>query len=1061
MLNVSLSSRMTSPSSSTDPQIKNLADIDKRYDQLGCLAHGGFSSVFLAKKRSSSGRKVAIKLFHMDIISKEHIHRDDRSRFTFVNTNRNETNDDNEEDHELPESFTREMKFVKKLQTRTRDWLGSSNSTSECDDRGLSIVFYEQWFSGQNFAGVVMNYCDGGTLAQEIDAKFTDNMPYSERRIAWYVLQLSEALAYSHERGVYHHDVKSSNILIDHTSGGKLLLADFGSAIGPKEESFSMTELYASPELQGAYANINNNNHDTDQPDGVFLDAGKVDSFGLGCIMFELICCRKLVDLTGEQTLAELIFEKGVETALGLECLKLPWLPNPHTQLHKKPDSEDKDQNQSNSQLIGYSHALRSLAETLLAPNPNIRWNVSQLQGPLKEDSKSPLLAKIVAASHSPVSGEPLTIDNVQLGMFVQPGRDWGTKLLQNSPFNHQYTVTEKWEGNGAKIHFHTITCMPEYEGHSFEELRLSHYVERNKIDAKADEVGIGVVVKLDPDGGYTEAIFPLLSSFTTLAPSTYRIGANDKFELQIGPSLEDFFAASERPKYTGLLSAKSLTRKLGKEKAEDLSVGHLLTNNCMLVAMDREQDLAIVAPMEKFSPAVSTELRTYYPLPTLSFVDPTKPQPPPEHWETNGNILVEEDNMSQRDAVTELFFSDGGGMDIQAYEIISIKRVQSIELWTSYSQSRVDIAAENWGVCNEHRLFLATNRNAPEQLLSDPASFFYQSFNSDGVSFSNTPSQINKYCYKETGSNDKQIVVSRVTLGRIMDHGDVSCLSTSHSIRKKTGKGVFCITNTIQAYPEYIITYRRLHDPTRTNHFDFSSRPNTNPFMHLPPPAIHPPATVSFSSQSVFSFSSPSQPVAPNVQDNRQPRFSFGSPTPHHFATSNNDRRGNGSNTEGLDASGDRQSGFYHKPRLPRFTPHGSSVPNPIFPFSSSLRPSTTTNGDNVEAKGSILNTAASNNFEAKRSTTSNAPASNNIASNQKRYNTEKEDEEKQISSTKQCVVCLEKDVRRICLPCGHPCLCEICSTTQGLRKLQRKCPECRGIIKQVVTIYARVVND
>jgi len=63
--------------------------------------------------------------------------------------------------------------------------------------------------------------------------------------------------------------------------------------------------------------------------------------------------------------------------------------------------------------------------------------------------------------------------------------------------------------------------------------------------------------------------------------------------------------------------------------------------------------------------------------------------------------------------------------------------------------------------------------------------------------------------------------------------------------------------------------------------------------------------------------------------------------------------------------------------------------------------------------------------------------------------------------SATKQCVVCLERDVRRICLPCGHPCLCEICSTEQGLRKLKHKCPECRANIRQVATIYGRVVDD
>ena len=44
-----------------------------------------------------------------------------------------------------------------------------------------------------------------------------------------------------------HHDVKSSNILIDASAGGKLLLADFGTALKPGEETVGFTRSYASP----------------------------------------------------------------------------------------------------------------------------------------------------------------------------------------------------------------------------------------------------------------------------------------------------------------------------------------------------------------------------------------------------------------------------------------------------------------------------------------------------------------------------------------------------------------------------------------------------------------------------------------------------------------------------------------------------------------------------------------------------------------------------------------------------------------------------------------------
>ena len=110
--------------------------------------------------------------------------------------------------------------------------------------------------------------------------------------------------------------------------------------------------MYASPELQAAHSNSNasannndntginnnaneNNDNDNDnnnnnnnnnnsgnaESNAARLDGNKVDAFGLGCILFELLCCRTLVDLTTEQTLAEFITVKGVAAALDLSTV--------------------------------------------------------------------------------------------------------------------------------------------------------------------------------------------------------------------------------------------------------------------------------------------------------------------------------------------------------------------------------------------------------------------------------------------------------------------------------------------------------------------------------------------------------------------------------------------------------------------------------------------------------------------------------------------------------------------------------------------------------------------
>lgn len=63
--------------------------------------------------------------------------------------------------------------------------------------------------------------------------------------------------------------------------------------------------------------------------------------------------------------------------------------------------------------------------------------------------------------------------------------------------------------------------------------------------------------------------------------------------------------------------------------------------------------------------------------------------------------------------------------------------------------------------------------------------------------------------------------------------------------------------------------------------------------------------------------------------------------------------------------------------------------------------------------------------------------------------------------SASKMCVICMERPVRYIMIPCGHPCLCEKCNTPQVKARLNFKCPECRSRFKSTAIVYGRVVND
>jgi len=69
---------------------------------------------------------------------------------------------------------------------------------------------------------------------------------------------------------------------------------------------------------------------------------------------------------------------------------------------------------------------------------------------------------------------------------------------------------------------------------------------------------------------------------------------------------------------------------------------------------------------------------------------------------------------------------------------------------------------------------------------------------------------------------------------------------------------------------------------------------------------------------------------------------------------------------------------------------------------------------------------------------------------------------EAKQLKSpTKLCVICLDKEVSQVLVPCGHTCLCNDCGDLRGLLRIDLKCPECRCDIQQAVKVFGRIVND
>ena len=116
---------------------------------------------------------------------------------------------------------------VKMLRDSTADGSDRTRFTSEArtlarlSHTGLVMVLDAGIEIDRPF--LVMELVDGATLADRLR-----DGPLDIETAASVGVQVSEALAYAHERGVVHRDVKPANLLLD--ASGRVKLADFGIA---------------------------------------------------------------------------------------------------------------------------------------------------------------------------------------------------------------------------------------------------------------------------------------------------------------------------------------------------------------------------------------------------------------------------------------------------------------------------------------------------------------------------------------------------------------------------------------------------------------------------------------------------------------------------------------------------------------------------------------------------------------------------------------------------------------------------------------------------------------
>ncbi|KAK2119039.1 Serine/threonine-protein kinase Nek3 [Saguinus oedipus] len=89
-----------------------------------------------------------------------------------------------------------------------------------------NIVAFKESFEAEGHLYIVMEYCDGGDLMQQI--KQQKGKLFPEDMILNWFTQMCLGVNHIHKKRVLHRDIKSKNIFL--TQNGKVKLGDFGSA---------------------------------------------------------------------------------------------------------------------------------------------------------------------------------------------------------------------------------------------------------------------------------------------------------------------------------------------------------------------------------------------------------------------------------------------------------------------------------------------------------------------------------------------------------------------------------------------------------------------------------------------------------------------------------------------------------------------------------------------------------------------------------------------------------------------------------------------------------------
>ncbi|MFQ5923846.1 MAG: serine/threonine protein kinase [Anaerolineales bacterium] len=197
-----------------------------RYELLEDIGQGGMSTVYKARDLDKK-KKVAVKVLTPYVAQEPKF----RAR------------------------FDREIKLLKDLEHE-------------------NIVPVLNYGEEEGITYIVMPYYPGGTLQDR-----TDNDGLGLDEIGRFMVDVTAALEYAHEKGIVHRDIKPSNILLD--EDGHAMLSDFGFAyVSETSHSLTGSVLIGTPAFMSP-----------EQCSGEDVDACS-DQYSLGAVLYQLTTGR-------------------------------------------------------------------------------------------------------------------------------------------------------------------------------------------------------------------------------------------------------------------------------------------------------------------------------------------------------------------------------------------------------------------------------------------------------------------------------------------------------------------------------------------------------------------------------------------------------------------------------------------------------------------------------------------------------------------------------------------------------------------------------------------------